>query len=376
MMTELQIRRLWSMGHRTFLAAGILLGGLSAGEARAGSHQLTVEDNRLIAVASEQIVYIKNPRGKTIVFGRADMESVSIRAMKSVHAKDEDAAREWMDELKYEVVSDGRQISITAEHPRRLGFDGSIWAFIRGIRYKAQINFTVEVPRRFDVKVSSSSGDVRVATLDGNVAVYGSSGDIFVKGIGGDAMVEASSGDAEVVDVKGDIRLRSSSGDAVVRDAGGSINLQATSGSVQAYGVSGDAQIELASGDFRLEQCRGDVVTRTASGDGVLREVSGSVRAIAASGSIDMDIEPRGMNEYIVHTASGDVRVVFDVSSDYGFLLDINTGSGSIEGDLDIQLEKVSRRTLRGVVGKGQGRLSIETASGNVTIHQAVGANR
>lgn len=369
------IRALGAGGVAAFSVV-LLAGVLSARPAEAGSHQLTVDDNRTVPIANERGAYIKNSRGKTIVIGKIDAREVSIRASKMVRAGSENDARQWMEELNYHVESDGDQILISSEHPRKIGLDRSIWAFIRGIKYKAQIEFTIEVPSRFNVAIASASGDVQVTSVGGNAEVYGSSGDVFLKGIGGDALVEVSSGDAEIVDVQGDIRLRASSGDAVVRDAGGSINVEATSGNVQAYGVTGNAEIALASGDFVLERCRGDVATRTASGDGVLREVSGSVRAVAGSGNIDMDIRPERMNEYVVHTSSGDVRVVFDSTTDYGFLLDVSTASGSIEGDLDIQLEKISRRMLRGVVGNGQGRLSIETSSGDVVIHQAMSTKR
>jgi hypothetical protein len=354
--------------------ATVLAAVLPARPAEAGSHKLTEEDNRTVPVTTERALYIKNSRGKTIVVGKADAGEVSVRALKIVRAGSEDAARDWMDELGYQVHSDGKQISITAEHPKRIGLDSSIWALIRGIKYKAQIEFTIEVPSRFDVAIASSSGDVQVTSLDGSAQVYGSSGDVFLKGIGGNATVEVSSGDAEIVDVQGDIRLRSSSGDTVVRDAGGSINVEATSGDVQAYGVSGNAEIALASGDYLLERCTGDVVTRTASGDGVLKEVTGSVRAVAGSGNVDMDIKPEKTNEYVVHTSSGDVRVVFDPSTGYGFHLDVSTASGSIQGDL--QLETVSRRLLRGVVGDGKGRLSIETSSGDVVVRQAMVTER
>ena len=69
-------------------------------------------------------------------------------------------------------------------------------------------------------------------------------------------------------------------------------------------------------------------------------------------------------------SSSGDVDVVFEAREGYGFLLDISTNSGAIEGDLDIKLNKISRKILRGVVGSGDGLVYIETASGDIRIKQ------
>ena len=157
----------------------------------------------------------------------------------------------------------------------------------------------------------------------------------------------------------------------MIRDAGSSIKLVATSGDMEAYKVVGSANVELASGNFTLDGCDGDVTSRTASGNAVLKDVLGSVRAFAGSGDVTMNIFPVGDKQFLVNTASGDVSVVFATPERYGFKLDVSTASGSIEGDLDIRLDKVSRRVLRGVVGTGDARLVIETGSGNIVVRQA-----
>ena len=339
--------------------------------ARAGSYELTEEQSQTVPVAEEFKIYVKNSRGKTLIVGKKDADAITIRAEKFVRAKNYEAAQEWMEDLTFRVDSDGRQISIVTHYPGRTGGEENFWRFLRGIRYKASIEYTIEVPSRFSAEVSSTSGDVQVTSVEGECAVYGSSGDVFLKTIGGNAFVGVSSGDVEIRGVQGDIQLRSSSGDAMIRDAGGSINLAASSGDMEVYGVSGDATVELASGDFVIDGCEGDVVSRTVSGNAILKDVLGSVRAVAGSGDVSMNILPVGEKEFRVNTSSGDVSVVFATPERYGFLLDVSTASGSIEGDLDIQLDKVSRRVLRGVVGSGKGTLTIETASGNIVIQQA-----
>jgi DUF4097 and DUF4098 domain-containing protein YvlB len=363
--------------HAAPLATGLAFAGLIGfasvvlppATTQAGPYKLTDEDNQTVRVEGQTRLYVKNPRGKTIIVGKQGAREVAIRAEKFVQAKNRETAEEWMEELTFRIDRDGQQISIITDYPS--GGVESLWAFLRGTRLKALVEFTIEVPAYFDAEVSSASGDVQVTSIDGGCEVYGSSGDVFLKTIGGDAFVEVSSGDIEVTDVRGDIRLGSSSGDALIRGAGGSISLSASSGDMEVHRVTGDATVELDSGDFLIQGCEGDVVARTSSGNAVLRDVLGGVRASASSGDVTMSIIPVGNKEFVVKTASGDVSVMFAAVEQYGFLLDVSTASGSIEGDLDIRLDKVSRRVLRGVVGSGEGKLMIETSSGNIVIQQA-----
>jgi len=355
-----------------FVMAGLVGFGstvLPADSAHAGGHKLTKEESTTVPVDGATRLYIKNPRGKTIVVGKKHATGVSIHAEKFVQAKDADAAEEWMEKLTFRVDTDGKQISLITNYPS--GNEESFWAFLWGMRYKAAVRYTIEVPSTFGVEVSSASGDVQVTSVDGKCSVYGSSGEVFLKAIGGNVLVEVSSGDVEIMEVRADVELRSSSGDAVIRGAGGSISVSAASGDMEVHSVTGNARVELVSGDILIQGCDGDVESRTASGNAVLRHVLGSVHAVASSGDVTMDILPIDEKEFVVSTSSGDVSIVFETPESYGFLLDVSTSSGSIEGDLDIRLDKVSRRVLRGVVGNGNGKLLIETASGNIVIQQA-----
>ena len=67
-------------------------------------------------------------------------------------------------------------------------------------------------------------------------------------------------------------------------------------------------------------------------------------------------------------SSSGDIDISYIPAKDYGFHLDVNTNSGSIEGDMPIKVSRVDRRKLQGVVGTGSAHVQIETASGDVSI--------
>ena len=341
------------------------------GTAWAGAHALEQESTTTVPVSEQHRISVTNSRGTTVIVGRADLSEVVVRAVKVVRAGDEEEAMEWVRELDYDVETDDNEISIETVYPRKLDDATTFWSFLRGMRYKAQIDYTIEVPVDFAAKVNSASGDVKVTSLRGDVKVYITSGDVRVANLGRRAFVDASSGHVEVESVEGDAHVRISSGDLVVTDVGGRLDVRATSGDVEAYSVAGDVDAEIASGDLLLRGCAGDVHAKAASGDCILSGLAGNVRATAASGSIDFTLAPRAGSEYVLNTASGNVNVDFRRGDETGFLLDVHTVSGTIEGDLDIRLDQVTRRVLRGKVGDGDGHLFIETASGNIRINQS-----
>jgi hypothetical protein len=119
-----------------------------------------------------------------------------------------------------------------------------------------------------------------------------------------------------------------------------------------------------------MRGCLGDVTFQTASGDAEILDVDGNIRAITSSGDIDVMILPVGEKQFLLSSSSGDIGVGYRPVHDYGFLLDVSTDSGSIEGDMAIHVDKINRRKLMGRVGSGSSRVTIETASGNVTIRE------
>jgi hypothetical protein len=350
---------------------GVMLLAASAGSsAYAGSHKLTREEKKTLPLRGEQKIFVKNSKGTTIVVGRKGIRAITINATRFVRERDAETVEETMAGLTIDVDSDGSEVSIIASDREKDMSERGFWTFLRSIKYRSYIDITVEVPKRFDAKVSSASGDVQITSIDGNASVMGSSGEAFLKEIGGNVLVEVSSGDVIIRGVRGDAKVRLSSGTAKVEDIGGDCEVQATSGDIECFDVGGDASIFVSSGDFWIRGCRGSVNAKSGAGDGVISDFMGNLKAMSSSGDIRVTLSPIGEREYVLHTSSGDVVVAYDTPEQYGFKLDVNTSSGSIEGDLDITLDDISRRVLRGVVGTGKSRLIIETASGDIRISE------
>lgn len=342
--------------------------------AQAG-HKLEREDRKKVDVSGQTVIVIKNTRGKTIVVGEPGSKQVNIVANKWVGAKDAESAQRIMDALVFEVEVSDDKIVVISKLPEASQKDSSIWSVVKGGKLKAYIDLTVEVPYEFSVETYTTSGDVQVTNLAGEARISATSGDVLLRDIGGGSVIELTSGNIRAGDVGGDLRIAASSGDTEIKRVKGLVAVQATSGNVYAYEVGGDAMVNLVTGDFKIKGCLGDVNFSTAAGNAEIADVLGGVNATSSSGDLDVVIVPVGEKEFYLNTATGNIALHFVTVTDYGFLLNVNTCTGSIKGDLDIELEKITRRTLKGVVGSGKSRVIIETASGDVSIFERTEKN-
>jgi hypothetical protein len=331
---------------------------------------LREEVTEKVAVSGETVLHVKNTRGETIIVGKKGIREIFIEATKIVKTKNEEKANRLMELLTFEVEKDGNEITIIARHPDSTKEKKSIWSFFKGIHHRTAIDFTIEIPKDFGVKVTSTSGDVEISSIDGDAKIYGTSGDLRVRKIGGSSFLELTSGDVMIEEVARAVHVKLSSGSAHIDGAGEGLLLAATSGNVEAFNIGGDAEVKLVSGDLTLIDCKGNLNSVSSSGDMVIKNIGGSVNVNSASGDVEIFITPAEMRNYTLATCSGDVDVFYLNNLELGFLLDINTMSGAIEGDMEIKLDKVSRRHLKGVVGNGKSQLVITTASGDVSVNQ------
>jgi hypothetical protein len=351
------------------IAAAVIPLLLVSGLAHAGQ-KLQREDRRKIDVSGQTAIVVTNARGKTIVVGEKGAKQISIVASKWVHAKDEETAQRIMDALDFDVDVLKDKVAVTSRLPKDISVDHSLWSVIKGSKLGAYIDLTVEVPYEFDVSTSTTNGDVQVTNVAGQANVNATSGDVLVRDVGRGSVIELTSGNIEAADLGGDLHIAASSGSADIRRVKGIVAVEATSGSVRAYEVAGDATVNLISGDLVLQGCLGNVNFSTSTGDAKIVDVRGGVNATSSSGDLDVMIVPVGEKEFYLNTASGNIALHFEPAKDYGFMLNVNTCTGAIQGDLDIKLDQITRRTLRGVAGNGKSRVVIETASGNVSIYE------
>jgi len=357
----------------TVACATTLLAGTAA-DVHAG-HRSEREDRQTVSVADQTGVFVVNPRGRAVVIGNPDASEVTIVATRVAKARSEKDAEALLQKIEWKVYEKDGQIVVKTTREGDRG-DRSLWSVIRGDHAVAWVDYAIEVPRRLDVRIATTSGEGRIRSIDGLARVHATSGDVEVRDVGGGVQVDLTSGTVEARDIRGDMTLVASSGSANLDGIDGSVEVTATSGSLALYRVGGNTTVTLVSGDLTVRGCLGDVVFVTQSGDAEIHDVEGSISAVTSSGDLDVIIVPVGEKEFNLSSSSGDIDVRYSVPDDYGFKLNVNTNSGSIEGDMAIKVDKITRRQLKGIVGSGKSRVVIETASGDVKISQKNGAEK
>ncbi len=322
------------------------------------------EETKQVSLDGETQLVVRNARGRTIVVGRQNATDVSVVVKKWSRGLD----NVNLEDITVEIEQDGEAVTVITNVPR-IHRSGKVWRLFSRGRPGWGVDLTLEVPIGFDVASSSTSGDVRLSNV-GTVLVNATSGDINIREAAA-VSVELTSGDVEIGDVAGDVRVRSTSGNADLKRIGGDVEVSATSGDIEAEEVSGGFTGAVTSGDLYLNGCLGDVDFTALSGDADIENAEGSVLVNSASGDISVWIVPLKDRKFDFNTSSGDIDIVFATPNDYGFKLNLTTSSGAIDADLDIRVEKISRRQLRGVVGNGLAMMIVDTATGDVTIRES-----
>jgi hypothetical protein len=217
----------------------------------------------------------------------------------------------------------------------------------RGLRAWADLE--IAVPAGRSVLVALAAGSVALRNVDGTLVV-----DV------GSAPITSESG-------RGRFVLDTGSGNVTVRGHSGDLLCDTGSGDVDAADVrGGDVTFDTGSGDVVGTRIRADrLLADTGSGDVRLQEVSAE-ELTADTGSGDVELDLAAAEGISVDTGSGNVTI--GLPSGFSAAVEIETGSGEIRTDLPITVTEVDDDTLRGRIGDGGGRLTVDTGSGSVRL--------
>jgi hypothetical protein len=217
-----------------------------------------------------------------------------------------------------------------------------------GIEAAANLRITIPVGKRVAVYVGV--GRVDVSNVDGDLLIDAASADITTRGTKGKLNLDTGSGSLKLDGAEGTTTLDTGSGDVQVSSfSKGSLDIDTGSGSVDLNDVTADdLKVDTGSGDIVLAAVttpRLDLDTGSGSVKATLRNAPGSV---------------------VVETGSGDVTLRLPDNVDA--TVDLDTGSGDLTIDFPLQLIKKSEGAIRGRLGAGTGRISVETGSGDISL--------
>ena len=349
------------------LVAAIAIVLMSTGAEAAYRHEKTSE----VEIPREGAVrlFVRTMIADVVITGSTEATDISLRIAKKVEAEDEEKARELAEEIKVRIDNDGEEILVHTEIPESRRKDVSIFNFVFRRQMKIDLVLELVVPAGLVVELETASGDVRADNLADRLEATSASGDLEIARIGGDVELETASGDIVLSDAGGDVRIGTASGDIGVHGVGGDLSVSSATGDIDLEEITGDLSLSTLSGDVTVDGVRGVSFT-SMNGDARFSRVRGEVHAKAASGDIALDLAPEEDVEYAVRTSSGNIEFIFRAIMSGGFILKAETTTGDINASLPINVTKVGRNRILGVVREGKGKIVLETASGDISISE------
>jgi DUF4097 and DUF4098 domain-containing protein YvlB len=335
-----------------------LCAGLSA--PKAGSlDEYVFTDTKTFEIGSQPDVSIKTVSGDVIYTG-SDTETATVQVEIIVRADDEEEAERIRDEV--DIILEGGNGFLDARVERPDDFHKWLRREF-GQNRSISVSFDVRGPQGAEGELSSVSGDVELEN-SGSMAVGTVSGNVTVNDIEGRIQANSVSGDVTVTGCTGRARAKSVSGDVRVERCGADLSVHSTSGTIEAFDIEGSVEGATVSGRLTLKGIGGEVSASTTSGDITIEHRSGDLTIETISGNI----RARSTAEDHLSATSLSGTIELAVRTDAIGEVILETFSGDIETDAPVRVRKHSRRRLVGQMGDGNGKLEIETHSGDIIV--------
>lgn len=164
--------------------------------------------------------------------------------------------------------------------------------------------------------------------------------------------------------------LRLVSGSLVASALYAGVDVEVTSGRVTLLGLAGRTSAKVISGPVEALGVGGELILETVSGELVVADSTAErVQAKAISGAITADLDnPPRHSEIHLETVSGEITA--RVREDSDLSVHLGATSGRITTTFAALREDATpgRKSVRGVLGSGAGRLRATAVSGNIAL--------
>lgn len=192
------------------------------------------------------------------------------------------------------------------------------------------LRFEVKVPERFNNKVNTSGGDIKISNITGDNKFKTSGGDLWIKNTNGNLEASTSGGDINLDDNKGKLSVSTSGGD------------------IKAKSFDGDLAASTSGGDIKLKGTNSKIDAETSGGD-IFLEYWG---------------ENKGIN---LSTSGGDIYI--KLPEDFNANIRLASSGGDVSTEIGVNnVKKVSSHKLEGVLNKGGSPLNATTSGGDVVV--------
>jgi hypothetical protein len=292
--------------------------------------------------------------GGNVVISGWDRPEVSVRA--------ELGGRDWR-ETRVKIEPSAGGVTLESEFTRR------------GNSQSTSHTFRINVPRRYNVRISSSGGSVSITGVDGTFT--GSTG-------GGEIEIQKANGEVDIRTGGGDVHVSNSRLNGSVRTGGGIVRIEGNTGDLT--GKSGSGPVITTKGGTTIRHENGFTVVDadTASGSGVMIGTDGKNITIgngSGSGSSNSSSKGSGVRATIT-SKSGGVTTTTSYADDRagnpssfganGIRMNSAGGAISLRAAPDGARVTTGGGAIR--IGPSGGEVYAQTGGGNIDIGPATGS--
>ena len=241
-------------------------------------------------------------------------EDVDIKAIIKVKAGDSEDAEEFLKEVHINVYESSTKIEIEVDYPGK----GEGFSFLKALfgwgKPNVSINFWIQAPKKIDLNLISTNGEIKVYDIDGQVYSKTTNGSMNLEGIMGE------------------------------------VELKTTNGSISANNINGDLDAKTTNGKINLIR------------------ISGNIKAKSTNGSITSEIlELNIVKEMNFRTTNGSVKLTLpnNINADF----EAKTTNGKIYTDFPNLVQgEISKKHISGKINNGGPLIYVRTTNGSITI--------
>lgn len=212
--------------------------------------------------------------------------------------------RKAKDKMEFRFRNDENSVEIIAKR------EGSFfnWFSFSGVRVK----FEIKVPSSFNIKVSTSGGDILSSDISGKLDFSTSGGDIRFKNTKGIFDVSTSGGDISGLDFTGNLEASTSGGDIKLNGRDSRIDAETSGGDIY-LDYSGEnlgINLSTSGGDIEIRlphDFNASAKLHTSGGDISCNLTANNAKKISST-KFDADLN-QGGKRLLAETSGGDITV-------------------------------------------------------------------
>ena len=266
-------------------------------------------------------------QGGNITVRTDDGNTVRIVATQLVNAGNDAEADRILEKLSLSFDQSGNDVTVRSTYEKRgLSITWGSWPPV-------QVSYAITLPRKFNADLNTSGGDIKVASLQGNVNARTSGGNLVFERIDGDLDAKTSGGNVSLLEGTAKARL-------------------STSG--------GNIQIDRAAGPTSVSTSGGNITVNSAT------QVT---RATTSGGNIRIKLTEAPQQPSTYNTSGGDITVQLPIAA--AWTLDAETSGGEVRVSgvaMNVTKSNSSKSRLAGTVNGGGPTLSLSTSGGDIKV--------